>query len=266
MLDRADYAERLRGSMHDKLWFTDLLRGDVTLFVDFGCADGALLRNVRFERLAHGYEFRGIGYDHDPAMASLAARGSNFLLDFTQEFGWLEASVRRAHGEGHKSCLVLSSVVHEVLTLTGDEGFKSFWTLVRNLGTDYIAIRDMAVEAEALRRSPDVSITEAVCRNADIAHFLLHGAREPGTFSSQAELLEGLLKANYRDNWQAEYAERYFPLSSEQWLNWTTIGSGYKLRHFEHTPLPFHQARWRRRYGVTVEDPTHIKMLLAKET
>jgi hypothetical protein len=99
-----------------------------------------------------------------------------------------------------------------------------------------------------------------------MAHFLSFGVVKPGVFSSRAEFLEGLLKADYRDNWENEYAERYFPLTSEQWLNFTTVGSGYKLRHFEHYPLPALQQKWLDRYGIFVADPTHIKMLLQKDT
>lgn len=265
MNDLAKYVAGLDGSMDDKLFFVDKLPGDVTVFADFGCAGGATLRHARQMRRAKGYEFFGLGYDHSPDMVEIARHASGTDCTFTGSFAMFAARLERHHRLGRKSCLVLSSVVHEVLTQLGTAEFPQFWRLLRKLGCDYIAIRDMAVEASALRRSPDVRITEAAYRDPDIAHFLAFGSREPGTFSSQAELLEGLLKAGYRDNWQQEYAERYFPLTSEQWLNWTTIASGYRLRHFEHGPLPHLQALWRRKHGVTVSDPTHIKMLLIKE-
>lgn len=264
--DIAAYNNRLRHSMADKLFFVDRIPHDVTVFADFGCADGHLLREVHMERREWpgGWDGVYIGYDHNPAMVVAAkARRTMGRFEFTDSYPMFAARVERYHHEGRKVCLVLSSVVHEVLSQRPDE-FVPFWHLLKRLGCEYIAIRDMAVEADAFRQSPGED-AEAAYRDPHVAHFLTYGVEEPGSFKHRAEFLEGLLKADYRDNWENEYAERYFPLTSEQWLNFTTVGSGYRLRHFEHTPLPFLQQKWKERYGIHVPDPTHIKMILQKD-
>lgn len=261
------YTERLRDSMADKLFFIERIPSDVTVFADFGCADGALLREVHLHRRDWPQGFKGvyIGYDHNPTMIAKAKQSravGNF--EYTADYHMFAARLNRHHRQGKKSCLILSSVVHEVLSQRPGD-FLTFWHLLKHLGCEYIAVRDMAVGADALARGPGVEDAEAVYRDPNMAHFLSLGVEKPGTFSNRAEFLEGLLKADYRDNWQNEYAERYFPLTAEQWLNYTTVGSGYKLRHFEHSALPYLQHHWAERYGVFVPDPTHIKLILQKQ-
>jgi hypothetical protein len=123
----------------------------------------------------------------------------------------------------------------------------------------------MGVDPEAYHKPVSSDEYEAVttgpaCEN--MKHWLITGAAEPGQFAHRAEFLEALLKCDYRDNWENEWAERYFPLTADQWVNFTTIGSGYKLRHFEHSGLPFFQNKWKERYGIYVPDSTHVKLLL----
>lgn len=264
--DLATYNMRLRHSMADKVFFLERVPAEVTVFADFGCADGHLLRELHLHRREQpgGWDGVYVGYDHNPDMIAAAKRNrADGNYEFTADYAMFAARLERHHRQGRKSCLVLSSVVHEVLSQRPG-GFIPFWHLLGQLGCEYIAIRDMAVEADAFHHSPGVADTEAVCRDPNMAHFLLYGVEEPGTFSHRAEFLEGLLKADYRDNWENEYAERYFPLTAEQWFLATTLPGTYQLRHFEHSPVPFLQAKWRERYGIHVPDPTHIKLILQR--
>ena len=60
------YNKNMSMSMYDKAFFIDKV--DADLFVDFGCADGALLEFCKF--LVPDLKY--IGYDIDPKMICLA--------------------------------------------------------------------------------------------------------------------------------------------------------------------------------------------------
>lgn len=241
--------------MPDKLFFLSKVPEDVSVFADFGCADGRLLATVRENRLCDV-----IGYDHNPGSieAALAATPSGY---WTPHLALFAAQLNAYHKQGKKSCLILSSVVHEVLS--AGTSFHSFWKTIRSLGCDYIAIRDMAVEGD-LHDTPVAPPVElAMLRSDKLTHWLLYGVRNPGSLSSKAEMIEGLLKYDYEDTTK-EYAETYLALTSEQWINLVSIGSGYQLRHFEHYSMPYHRERWWKDFGVTIMDPTHVNIMLKK--
>lgn len=268
--DMTAYNARLTHSMADKLFFLERLPSDVTVFADFGCADGYLLRSIFTDkREVHpiGYQTTLIGYDKDPeqierCMARPFAGYGNF--EFTSKLGMFMARIQRHQRAGKKVCLVMSSVVHEVMSEPGAD-FQRFWLTIRDIGADWIAIRDMCVEQEAHYKGVTETEWDATvpCFDEDVADELedyLPFHKD----ATRAQWLEALLKAQYPDNLEAELKESYFPLTSEQWHNWSTIGSGYKLRHFDHAPVPHIQRKWHKQYGLWVPDATHIKLLLQK--
>ncbi|MDG4856413.1 class I SAM-dependent methyltransferase [Mesorhizobium sp. WSM4982] len=268
--DIVAYATRMKSSMSDKTFFVERVPAEVTVFADFGCADGKLLREVHLQRREwpQGWGHHYIGFDHNAGMIELAKHKRTIgNFEYTADFAMFAARIERHHRKGLKSCLILSSVVHEVMSQQPDR-FIPFWHELKRLGCEYIAIRDMGVDREAYHTPVSEEEFRAVTSGPaaeNMRHWLLEGAAEPGMFSHRAELLEALLKCDYRDNWDNELAERYFPLTADQWVNFTTVGSGYRLRHFDHSPIPFLQAKWKERYGLYVPDATHVKLLLHRD-
>lgn len=242
------YYYELWKSLEDKMWFLERLPKDVSVIADFGCGDGYLLLNCS----ARGYHT--VGYDKNPEPLAGTA--------FTNHLAIFAAQIAAHRRAGRKVCLVLSSVIHEVLSVDR-KPWALFWRQVRALGCDYVAIRDMAVEVDLKTTPVESDLELLLLRSSKLTHWLLYGASTVGTFSNRAEMLQALLKYPYADT-AREYAEDYFALSAEQYLNLTTIGSGYSLRHFEHYSMPYHVERWKKDFGVTIMDPTHIKLLLKR--
>jgi hypothetical protein len=269
-VDISLYNERMGRTLADKTFFVERVPAEVTVFADFGCADGRLLRDIHLQRREwpQGWGHHYIGFDHNAGMIELAKRTRSIgNFEYTADFNMFAARIERHHRKGLKSCLVLSSVVHEVLSQQPGE-FIPFWHQLKRLGCEYIAIRDMAVDVDAYHRKVSEEEFRAVSTgpaSENMAHWLLTGADVPGQFAHRAEFLEALLKCDYRDNWENEWVERYFPLTADQWVNFTTIGSGYKLRHFEHSGIPYLQQKWKDRYGIYVPDSTHVKLLLHRD-
>lgn len=241
----AAYCKSMRAALGEKLFFLDKLPEDVTVVADFGCADGALLKAAQLNRPSVEAL---IGYDHDKLMLAMAEDLSG--QELTDSYGMFAARLHRHHRMGRKSVLVLSSVIHEVVS----QGvpWPLLWKATADLGCDYIAIRDMAVSDDQKKVGPPnhVSVLE------------LRATFSIGTMS---DYLQAMLKARYPENAKREAEEDYFPVTTEQMLNTCTVGSGYKLRHFEHASLPYVVNEWLNTRGVDLtHEPTHIKMLLKR--
>lgn len=254
--DLLRYNERMHSSLDDKLFFLDKLPDDVSVFADFGCADGALLRAIGQERAAIL-----IGYDTNTSSIEAALARAPHTGFWTPHMALFAAQLDALHRQGKKSCLIISSVVHEVLS--SGTSWHAFWKTIRALGCHHIAIRDMAVEAELHDTNVEPGIELALLRSDKLTHWLLYGVTNPGSFRSKAEMIEGLLKYQY-ENTAVEYAETYLSLTAEQWHNLVSIASGYQLRHFDHYSMPYHVRRWEQDFGVTIKEPTHINIMLKK--
>ncbi len=252
------YNESMAKSLEDKLWFINALHDDsVRVYADFGCADGAMLKGIAENAWPLPVL---VGMDNDPIMVERSGRRWRGLLS-DNRLGFRD-DLAIARKCGGKSILILSSVVHEVISQ--GETFENFWEYVRSLDCDYIAIRDMAPRADAEHTPVSHETVATLKANKKLAYTVVYGPSVPGFIRNRSELLQCLLKYRYTTNLFKECRENYFPMSAEAWLNRTTIGSGYKLRHFEHYALPYNVRTWADELGLTIKDPTHIKILLER--
>lgn len=252
------YYGRMAHSLKDKLFFVDRLPGDISVAVDFGCGDGKLLDAVSYElpQLRHL-----IGYDLATDALALAKQRSPDVF-WTPSIAHVRLKLDALHKAGHKSVLILSSVIHEVLS--SGTSWAAFWETVRSLGCDYVVIRDMAVSVEAFTTKVDPETESRLSAAPELQDIMLFGTKEPGTFESRAEMLQALLKFGYEADLEKELAENYFAVTAEMYLNLTMVGSGYSVRHYDHHSLKFNRDRWSELFGVKVCDPTHIKIILKR--
>ena len=265
--DLKSYYESMRGSLEDKLFFMDELPEEsVAVLVDYGAGDGALLREV-------AASFSGWGpylvaydraYEHHGFFADIPAPS-------LETCAWPPVLKKI---KGRKSCLILSSVIHEVLT-ADPECWDTWWADIEDAGFDYIVIRDTAVSWRTYTECDDLA-------DLRVAYHWLHPGPETTSFAgrlaahakmatadsdgyvSHAEYLHFLLKYRYVDNWERELAENYIPLPAEV-LRGNVLASGkYRLKHYEHYTLPFLKEVVKADFGIDLVDPTHVKMILEK--
>lgn len=227
------YNEKLRATLDEKLFFLTRIPSDVRVFVDFGCAGGALLAELRRRNRTVAV----CGYDIDDGQLAVSRNHlssqcmeSEYLL--TSKWSAVERFVKTYSQAGHRVCLVLSSVIHEMCKDASE--YSALLDLVRKTGVDFVAIRDMALTSS--------------------------------TSEESNQHIQALLKLPYQgtSDFDKECKENYLPLTFEEYLNVSTIGSGFKLRHIDHTPLRWLQNYWVSNCGIHVTDPTHIKMLLQR--
>ncbi len=245
------YNDRMAMSLVDKIFFVDKINAD--LIVDYGCADGALIRAVY--KLFPDQAM--IGYDASAEMV-LEAAGNNPVVYVTDK--WDAIQVRLNAHTGSKKALLLSSLIHEVYNYCNPTEIEEFWDRVWNSGFDYVIIRDMMVSNTTSRPSDPISVAR-VRQLADPIQ-IFEWEAQWGSINENWSLVHYLLTYSYTENWKRELKENYLPLNVERFLN--IIPKEYAPSFIEHYTLPFIRNQVAKDFGVQLQDRTHLKLILTK--
>ena len=242
------YNNDMAKSLGDKIFFLGYIKEeDIKAIVDFGCADGTLLK-------AMPETWAKIGVDNNPEMRSACLK--NDIV-----------TVENLDGINPKvpALLNMSSVIHEVYSYLSDNEIAHFWDRVFAAGFEYISIREMRLSENTVR--PADAIVEDIfyinCKfNNQYANSYLKEWVNPYSID-QADLLHYLLKYKYTDNWARGNAECYIPISVEQLKALTP--DTYEIVYEEEYVLPFLKEQVKKDFGYEIKDNTHIKLLLKKK-
>lgn len=249
------YNASMKKSLIDKIFFMDKVDADV--FVDFGCADGSLLK------MAHSIfpNFEYYGYDYNPEMIAKAAENCNGLKNvyFANSLEDIRIICKQRQKEGKKICLIFSSVIHEVYHY-GPKSVDEFWKSIWDFGADFVAIREMAV-SRATSRSSDPIIVARIrqCYNKDR---IGQWEAQWGSLNENWSLVHFLLHYRYIDTWEREHRENYLPVNKEDLF--TLFPQQYYPEFVEHYTLPFIRRKVMDDFGVQLQDSTHLKVILRK--
>ena len=242
------YTERMSRSILDKLFFVDKIYEPVDNIVDFGCADGALVKTLKdlFS------DWRCVGYDSSEVMLHLA-REKCPDIEFTSDWGNLNIDPKR-------SLLNLSSVIHEVYSYGTKEDVNMFWNRVFKSDFKYVCIRDMMMsDADFIPTHPDdVRKVYEACPER-----LNSFEDEWGSVEDNKNFIHFLLKYRYVENWERENKENYLPVTKEELLK--LIPDEYEIVYSEHFILPFIKEEVRKDFGIELKTPTHLKMILKRK-
>lgn len=247
------YTEGMRKSLLDKVYFMDKV--DAKVFVDYGCADGALIKFL------HSLfpEYTYIGYDIDPQMVAQAKASFDKLpsnVIFSDD--WTE--VIEKVSTANDVALILSSVIHEVYSYGTAKDTQEFLARVTEGAWDYIILRDM-VPSMTIDRQADINDVRQVTIRADQTQ-LNDFERRWGSIESNRNLVHFLMKYRYTDNWEREVRENYFPVTKEELFQ--LIPQEYSIAFYEHFRLPYAVKSLRTDFGITLRDNTHMKVIFER--
>lgn len=244
------YISRMQKSILDKIFFMDKVFEPFSTVVDFGCADGELIRTLQ----ALFGEYRYIGYDISEDMLSVA-RENVPTAAFYADWDAIDADFSDA-------LLNLSSVLHEVYSYGTEEDVATFWKRVYGSGFKYVAIRDMML-SEAEQTGMDADQHRLVIANERYADRLRDYEAVWGKITTQHALVHYLLKYRYTENWEREVRENYVPITVEQLL--ATVPEDYEIAYLNHSTLPYIAWQIQQDFGITLTTPTHIKLILRRK-
>lgn len=244
------YVRGMQKSLLDKMFFIDKVFDPFSNIVDFGCANGELIKALQ----ALFGEYRYIGYDISDEMI-LAARENVPFAEFYSD--WNELKVDFAD-----SLLNISSTLHEVYSYCSQEEIEEFWSRVFKSGFKYITIRDMML-SDADQESIDLDQHSLVSKNEKYADKLRDYETVWGKISTQRDLVHYLLKYRYTENWEREVRENYVPMALEKLLE--RIPDGYEVTYLNHFTLPYIAWQIKNDFGIELTTPTHVKMILRRK-
>lgn len=250
------YTSEMSKSLVDKVYFVDKV--DAGLFVDFGCADGTMLAFM--EKVFPGLSL--VGYDNDPEMVERArAVNPGHAIRYTSSWDEVEETVAKHRDARVRSCLVLSSVIHEAHSYMSESEMRLMWDRVwghHGLRFDYVAVRDMMVSRSTSRPSDPLQV--ARIRQVFDPARLDEWEAQWGSIEENWSLVHFLLTYRYTVNWSREVKENYLPVNYEAFL--ASIPHEFFPVFKEHFTLPFLRRRVKEDFGFDLADRTHLKLVL----
>lgn len=252
------YTSEMAKSVWDKAFFMDKIPG-AKCVIDFGCADGAMIRYLA--PLFPDITF--IGYDINKELIERARNKAPYYHNviFTNDHATISPFVHGIrHFNSEDICINFSSVLHEVFSSTG--GQASIKSLIDLLHPKYITIRDMYSDEENLL-SPE-----------NLEYFIPIWAALPliqrdefiashGKMKSWNDLIHLLMKLQWKDNgWEDELKEDYFSWTIDEFLS--LIGE-YNVCFESHYQLPYLTEMWKKEYDWYNPDiHTHAQFILRR--
>ena len=244
------YTNRMQKSVLDKMFFIDKVYDSFSNIVDFGCANGELIKALK----SLFGEYRYIGYDISNDMIC-AARNSIPSAEFYSD--WNDINI-----DFEDSLLNISSTLHEVYSYSSKKEIDEFWQQVFGSGFRYITIRDMML-SEKDKIQIDAFQKDLVDKDKKYAHKLEKYENVWGKILTQHDMVHYLLKYKYTENWEREVRENYVPLTVEQLIK--IIPEEYEITYFNHFTLPYTAWQINNDFGFELTTPTHIKLILRKK-
>lgn len=248
------YNNNMRKSLLDKAYFLSFVDADI--FVDFGCADGSLLKYI--DETLPTKEKQLFGYDISNDMLNIAkdnlANSIKSQLILTDNFN----QILKQDFNDKKSCLILSSVIHEVYSYGDNYSVNKFWEQVFSNKFDYIVIRDL-MPKKSIDRTSDINDVARVLHNANSTH-LSEFQSIWGQITNNKNLVHYLMKYKWVENWNREVRENYFPIYIEDFLS--KIPNNYNIDYYYEFIMPQTQQGIQKDFNILLKDTTHFKCIL----
>ncbi len=245
--DYKAYTDGMRHSINDKLFFTEALKtSGIQNFVDFGCADGELLKHV--ERKFPEMQMYGIDMDRTMLLKAQQNVPHAFFIESKLPTGPEHAALN------------LSSVLHEVYSYCAEEEIEAFWNAVNDNHYSLIFIRDMMFIDDDLIVSDDVidKLVEKCNADKELRHMFNEYMVCHNCKMNYKTLTEFLLKYRYKTNWNREVKEKYFSYDRQTLFDNL---KNYNLIYIMHNQVPFIKNKIQEDFGIDLTCCTHYQAI-----
>lgn len=250
MKDLNGYMLRMELAIDEKIKFLKYIDiNEYDLVVDFGCANGALLRKLRqYNQISTFY-----GFDTNKEMIDAAKRHLDLYKSYYTN-NWEE--IKRELNYSNKSLIIIGSVFHEVDSMT-EIKIVDLCKLF-----DTVVIRDMYNESEDKKivlSGKSVSLLNSKISN----HMWLSFSQEWGDpFDNLKQFYHFLLKYEYVDNWENEVTENYFRTDWD-FIELELDNLFQKVADVKYT-LPYKAKKVYQDFEYIMSEPTHRIMVFTR--
>ena len=259
-MDLDIYTTEMSKSVWDKAFFMDKIPG-IKCVIDFGCADGAMIRYL--SPLFPDIMF--VGYDISKELIDRARKTPTFNANIIYfEDGPLAgvAALTRYVLNSFKPeeiCINFSSVLHEVFSSTGGDTVIKY--LITRLHPKFITIRDIYCDDSI----PFIGIEQMIeMWNKLPDYYSQEFVKKFGTVLNWRDLTHLLMKLQWIDNgWEDEMKENYFSWTLDKL--YPIIGA-YSPCFEARYQLPYLSEKWKKEYGWYNPDiHTHAQFILRRD-
>ena len=265
MRDNTIYTEEMNKSIWDKAFFMDKIQ-TAKCVIDFGCADGAMIRTLA--PLFPSVDFFGYDIDNDMISRAEQALGNNRPWNVTfwrgNELPQMVQYIKDHYyettdGFGSAICLNFSSVLHEVFSFNN---FNTIKYIIKELNPKYISIRDMYFDEANYITIPYGQVEKLFNKMNINCEFINQFQDKQESVLNNRGLLHFLMKYQWIDNgWEEELDENYFSWDIETFRK--IIGQSYKVIYENHYTLPYLVEQWQP-YFFQPNWHTHAQFILVK--
>ena len=255
------YTTEMKKSIWDKAFFMDKIMGTKTL-VDFGCADGAMIR-----MLAEMFpEMNFIGYDINKDLIEIAkakATTDNVSFYNGDQLAQLLRDVRD-NCDPDELCLNFSSVLHEVFSSTG--GLNVIRGMIDNWNPKYITVRDMYFNVDSYLELDHETFIK-VWENTDHEKYK-EFEQKFGDIRGWKNVIHFLMKYQWKDNgWDDELKEDYFSLNLSDFQSFINLfvhdEDKYRTTFKAYYQLPYLTQLWKNLF-FHPEIHTHTQQIFVR--
>lgn len=253
------YNDRMRRSMWDKAFFMDKVPG-TELIVDYGCADGSLIRFL------HSLfpSMRFIGFDIDPAMIAAANRERSENTWFFSDAQEMMEKIRSIGIERRRIAVNFSSVLHEIFHYDCDRDMIT--RIIKEIGPRYLVVRDMMYHS-----ADDTAVISAQAQEQIRSVLPMKQLQDFencwGSIAVRRNLAHLILKYKYTENWQRECEENYFSYTQEDLTALLDPDGAYAPILFSRYILPWCRYDAENNLGIDMGDEftTHFSLILSRD-
>ncbi|MBR5287359.1 MAG: hypothetical protein IKU34_02060 [Clostridia bacterium] len=253
------YNDRMRRSMWDKAFFMDKVPG-TELIIDYGCADGSLIRFLHSLFPAMCF----IGFDIDPEMIAQANLRRSENTWFFSDADEMLRMIDELGIERRRIAVNFSSVLHEIFHYDCDRAMIT--RLIGQIAPGYLVARDMMYASDDDGARVSDAATERI-RQRLPEYQLQDFERQWGSVSIRRNLAHLILKYKYTENWKRECEENYFSYTMEDLHALLDPAGEYAPILSSRYILPWCRYDAQNRLGLDLGDEftTHYSLILARK-
>lgn len=261
------YTEEMSKSVWDKAFFMDKIIG-AKLVIDFGCADGAMIRMLA--PLFPNTTFYGYDINDDliieawTKLESPADKNTFFFhkeRTFADRHDSFEDMIAMAtqYYQPDEICINFSSVLHEVFSSSPD-GKETVRRLIKELQPKYITIRDMYFDYN--KNIVTTTQREHIISQLNIdPKYIKEFEKEHSTIAIWRNFIHFLMKYQWKDNgWEQEMKEDYFSWILKDLIN---LVGDYTPIFETHYQLPYYTEAWKNLFFIPTLH-THAQFILRR--
>ncbi len=239
------YNQGMAKNLSDKLFFIDKLPYQAQV-IDFGCADGTMMETIKTLRP----DLTLIGYDIDKTMLELCKDKG---LVATDNLSTVEIK--------ENSCLILSSVIHEINSYD-ENGMDKLEDFIKEFKFSKIFIRDMCLSEILQFKTMETPVVENEEINERLTDFMTRN--DIDEVITIADWVHFCLKYSYVDNWEKELNENYVGVTYERFMEFVE-NIGYNIDEVQHFNIDHIKNNVLRDLDYKIKCNTHIKLCLVRK-